>query len=104
MYLMLMSIKLQPSFNRLVQRVLLLHQQFSKIFVGHFVFGFFTVPLLLLLFATLPLPGHHPREQGDMCLTLAGTAERDGGEGEKGRREGRTEERVCEWREDTDTQ
>ena len=86
MYLMLMSIKLQPSFNCLVQRVLLLHQQFSKIFVGHFVFGFFTVPLLLLLFATLPLPGHHPREQGDMCLTLAGTAERDGGEGGKEKR------------------
>ena len=85
MYLMLMSIKLQPSFNCLVQRVLLLHQQFSKIFVGHFVFGFFTVPLLLL-FATLPLPGHHPREQGDMCLTLAGTAERDGGEGGKEKR------------------
>lgn len=70
----------------------MLHQQFSKIFVGHFVLGFFTVPLLLLLFITFPLSGHHPREQGDMCLTLAGTAERDEGE-EKGRRRERGRDR-----------
>ena len=68
--------------------LLLLHEQFSKIFIGHLNLSFSTASFLL------PLPGHHPREQGDMCLTLAGTVNRGGREGGK---EGR-----CEWREDTD--
>ena len=47
---------------------LLLHEQFSKVFIRHLSLGFSTTPLLL--------PSHDPREQGDVRLTLAGTTGR----------------------------
>lgn len=60
--------------------LLLFHEQFSKIFIGHLVLGLHTASFFLL---PSNLACHHSREQGDLCLTLVGTVK-----GKRGREEG----------------